>query len=83
MQRSKTDQEGSGVALYVTSDTSNAIKLYREKVGITRGALFRPIRRGGHIQTSRLTDVSARQIIKKRTAAAGVDGFFSGHSYVK
>ena len=47
---------------------------------ITRRTLFRPIRRGGHIQTGRLTDVSARQIIKKRAADAGVDRFISGHS---
>jgi site-specific recombinase XerD len=80
VQRSKTDQQGAGVALYVTSDTRKAISQYREKAGITRGALFRPIRRGGHIQTSRLTDVSARKIIKKRAADAGVDGFISGHS---
>ncbi len=80
VQRSKTDQQGAGVALYVTSDTRNAISRYREKAGITRGALFRPIRRGGHIQNSRLTDVSARQIIKRRAADAGVDGFISGHS---
>lgn len=78
--RSKTDQQGSGVALYVTSDTRSAITRYREKAGITRGALFRQIRRGGHIQTGRLSDVSARQIIKKRAADAGVDGFISGHS---
>lgn len=80
VQRSKTDQEGSSVALYVTSDTSNAITLYREKAEITHGTLFRPIRLGGHIQTSRLTDVSARQIIKKRAADAGVDVFILGHS---
>ena len=80
VQRSKTDQQGTGVALYVTNDTRNAISRYREKAGITRGALFRPIRRGGHIQNSRLTDVSARQIIKRRAADAGVDGFISGHS---
>ncbi len=80
VQRSKTDQQGEGVALYVTSDTRNAISKYREKAGITRGALFRPIRRGGHIQTSRLTDVSARMIIKRRAADAGVNGFISGHS---
>ena len=80
VQRSKTDQQGTGVALYVTSDTRKAIKRYQEKAGITRGALFRPIRRGGHIQTNRLTDVSARWIIKKRAADAGVDGFISGHS---
>ncbi len=80
VQRSKTDQEGSGVALYVTSDTRKAIKLYRDKTEIHRGALFRPIRRGDHIQSGRLTDVSARRIIKQRAAAAGVDGFISGHS---
>lgn len=80
VQKSKTDQQGEGVALYVTSDTRNAISKYREKAEITRGALFRHIRRGGHIQTSRLTDVSARWIIKKRAADAGVDGFISGHS---
>ena len=80
VQRSKTDQEGIGVALYVTSGTRDVITVYREKAGITEGALFRPIRRGGHIQTSRLTDVSARMIIKKRSAAARVDGFISGHS---
>ncbi len=80
VQRSKTDQQGTGVALYVTSDTRNAITLYREKAGIKRGALFRPIRRGGHIQNSRLADVSARQIIKIRAANVGVDGFISGHS---
>lgn len=80
VQKSKTDQQGTGVALYVTSDTRNAISKYREEAGITRGALFRPIRRGGHIQKSRLTDVSARTIIKKRAADAGVNGFISGHS---
>ncbi|MYF98876.1 tyrosine-type recombinase/integrase [Candidatus Poribacteria bacterium] len=80
VERSKTDQEGSGVALYVTSDTRKVIRRYREKSGITRGALFRPVRRGDHIQPGRLTDVSARRIIKQRAANAGVDGFISGHS---
>ena len=38
------------------------------------------MRRGDHIQSGRLTDVSARRIIKRRAADAGVDGFISGHS---
>lgn len=42
--------------------------------------MFRAIRRGGHIQKKRLTDVSARKIIKKRAEEAGVNGFISGHS---
>ena len=80
VQKSKTDQQGEGTALYVTSDTRNAISKYRENAGIGRGALFRHIRRGGHIQRSRLTDVSARMIIKKRTADASVKGFISAYS---
>ena len=47
---------------------------------ITRGAVFRHIRRGGHVQSDRLTTVSARRIIQKRAHAAGVEGFISGHS---
>ena len=65
VERSKTDQQGEGVALYVTSDTRKAISQYKEKAGIHDGALFRPVRRGGHIQAGRLTDVSTRQIVKK------------------
>ena len=80
VQRSKTDQQGTGVTLYVTSRTRKAISQYQEKTGIHRGALFRSCRRGDHIQPGRLTDVSARRIIKKRAADAGVDGFISGHS---
>ena len=53
---------------------------YRETAGISRGALFRHIRRGDNIQPTRLHPHSARRIIKKRAADAGVDGFISGHS---
>ena len=34
VQRSKTDQQGEGVALYVTSDTRNTISKYKEKAVI-------------------------------------------------
>ena len=37
-------------------------------------------RSGDHIQPTRLHPHSARRIIKKRAADAGVDGFISGHS---
>ena len=53
---------------------------YREKAGIIRGAVFRQVRRGDNIQSQRLKPNSAREIIKKRADAAGVDGFISGHS---
>ena len=80
VRTSKTDQEGHGTVLYVTSDTRRVINRYKKRAEITRGALFRRIRRGDHIQKSRLTSRGARNIIKKRATDAGVDGFISGHS---
>ena len=66
LQTSKTDQEGTGESLYVCDATRNVLKRYWERAGITRGALFRHIRRGDHIQSQRLTPHSARRIIQKR-----------------
>lgn len=80
LQASKTDQEGTGEILYVCENTRRVLKQYCEQAGITRGAVFRHIRRGGHVQSQRLTTVSARRIIQKRARAAGVEGFISGHS---
>ena len=80
LQSSKTDQEGTGETLYICDATRNVLTQYRESAGITRGAVFRHIRRGNHIQPTRLNPHSARRIIKKRAADAGVDGFISGHS---
>ena len=80
IQSSKTDQEGTGESLYVCDATRNVLKRYWERAGITRGALFRHIRRGDHIQAQRLTPHSARRIIQKRSQDAGVEGFISGHS---
>ena len=80
LRSSKTDQEGTGETLYVCEKTRELLKQYREQAEITRGAVFRHIRRGGHVQSDRLTTVSARRIIQKRAHAAGVEGFISGHS---
>ena len=80
VRASKTDQEGEGETLYVCEATRNVLTQYRETAGITRGALFRHIRRGDNIQPTRLHPHSARRIIKKRAADAGVEGFISGHS---
>ena len=80
VRASKTDQEGTGETLYVCDATRNVLKRYWERAGITRGSLFRHIRRGDHIQPQRLNPHSARHIIQKRAADAGVEGFISGHS---
>ena len=45
------------------------------------GALFRPIRRGGKVQSERLTDRSVANIVKAHAARVGLDpSSFSGHS---
>ena len=80
VQASKNDQEGTGESLYVCDATRNVLNQYRERADITRDALFRHIRRGDHIQPTRLHPHSARRIIQKRANAAGVEGFISGHS---
>ena len=80
LRASKTDQEGTGESLYICENTRQILKQYCEQSRITRGAVFRHIRRGGHVQSQRLTTVSARRIIQKRARAVGVEGFISGHS---
>ena len=80
LRSSKSDQEGTGESLYVCDTTRDVLDRYRERADITDGAVFRHIRRGNHIQPTRLHPHSARRIIKKRAANAGVDGFISGHS---
>ena len=77
---SKTDPEGRGENLYICDQTRRVLKQYRKMGDISGGALFRRIRRGDHIHNERLTAHSARRIIKKRAADAGVEGFISGHS---
>ncbi len=80
LRSSKSDQEGSGESLYVCDATRDVLDRYRERADITDGAVFRHIRRGDNIQPNRITAHSARRIIKKRAADAGVKGFISGHS---
>ena len=80
VRASKTDQDGVSESLYVCDATRNVLNQYRQRANITRGALFRRIRRGDNIKPTRLNPHSARCIIKKRAADAGVEGFISGHS---
>ena len=80
VKSSKTDQEGVGETLYVTSDTRRVINRYIAKAGIEGGALFRSVRRGDHVQVGRLTARSARRQITYWAELAGVEGFISGHS---
>ena len=80
VRSSKTDQEGDGAALYIGNPTHQAIQTYREAAGMNEGALFRRIRRDGHITDDRLTVRGARNAIKHWTTEVGMKGSISGHS---
>ena len=80
IRKSKADQEGKGVSLYVCEETRDIIYRYREAGKIERGALFRWIRAGDNVTSGRLTTRSAQRIIKARAKKAGYDGMISSHS---
>ena len=79
IRRSKTDQEGEGVNLFVCDETFDLLRRYLDLTKLTEGALFRRIFKSGKVG-ARLTSRSARQIIKDRASEAGLHGFISGHS---
>ena len=68
------------MTLYIGAPTREVIRRYCESADITHGALFRRIRRGGHITDGRLTVDGVRKIIKRRAREAGLEGNISGHS---
>ena len=72
VRSSKTDQEGVGETLYVTSDTRRIINRYRAKAGIEGGALFRRVVRGDHVQVGRLTARSADNLLGRVGGCRGL-----------
>ena len=70
----------AGAALYIGDPTRRVIRRYCRRTGIESGALFRRIRRGGHMTDDRLTVRGARDAITRWAAEAGIEGFISGHS---
>ena len=80
VRRSKTDQEGQGAALFVSPKTLATLKRWLQAAGITTGAVFRRVRKGGKVGSEAITPRAIRTIIKTRAAAAGIAGRISGHS---
>ena len=75
----KTDQEGKGRTLYLGHLTMTRIRDWLDKAGISEGALFRRVYKGGKVG-GRISTRSLRTIIQARARAAGVAGRVSGHS---
>lgn len=85
IHRAKTDQEGRGsVIAIVRGEVAcpvEAVRAWLQAAQISEGAIFRPVRRGGHVQADRLTDRSVANIIKAHAERVGLDpNLFSGHS---
>jgi site-specific recombinase XerD len=85
IRRGKTDQEGRGAVIAIVPGEVAcpvaALRAWLEAAEITEGPLFRPIRRGGHVQANRLTDRSVANIVKAHAKRVGLDPvLFSGHS---
>jgi site-specific recombinase XerC len=67
IRRAKTDQEGAGAKIAIVRGSLAcpvaALRAWRNAAGITTGAVFRSVRKGGRVG-ARLTDRSVAEIIK-------------------
>jgi site-specific recombinase XerD len=87
LRRSKTDQEGQGMrkAIHYGDNAATcpvrALQAWLEGAGITTGAIFRKVNKGGNAEAWRLTDKSVALIIKRAAESVGLDASsYSGHS---
>jgi len=86
VRRSKTDQEGFGMekAIFAESDPRYSPPLLLRRwlalAHINEGPIFRRIRRGGHVQPTRLTDQVVMVAVKRAAARAGILLDLSAHS---
>jgi integrase len=86
LRRSKTDQDGQGRKIGIPHGRSRhcpvrALETWLQVAEIAGGPIYRPIAKGGHIASTRLTGHAICHIIRNRAAAAGIDPLgYSGHS---
>lgn len=79
---SKTNQAGADLpdnAKPVIGAAGAALEAWLAAAGIGDGAIFRRVRRGGHVGEA-LSDAAVRKIVRQRCEAAGLEGDFSAHS---
>lgn len=87
LRRSKSDQEGAGAVLGIhyggeaQTCPVRALRSWLLESGITSGALFRGITKGGKLAKRPLSPRTVARIVKARAEAAGLDPrAYSGHS---
>lgn len=82
LAHSKTNQAGIDAPENhkpVLGAAAQALSAWLAASGIGEGAIFRRIRKGGHLGEP-LTPPAVRNIVRERCELAGVDGDFSAHS---
>ena len=85
IRRSKTDQERAGATVAIVRGTVAcpvaAVKEWLAATGITEGAIFRRVNKGGNVLPDRLTAQSVSLIVKAHAKRAGLDPrSFAAHS---
>ena len=86
IRRSKTDQEGQGMvkAIFATDDPGCSptllLRRWLDAAAISEGAIFRRIRKGGHIEKLRLDGQSVGLAVQRAAAAAGLGMELTAHS---
>lgn len=82
LAHSKTNQSGLDAPENhkpITGRAAHALRAWLAAADIREGAMFRRIRKGGHVGEP-LTPAAVRDIVRQRCALAGVEGDFSAHS---
>jgi site-specific recombinase XerD len=82
---SKTDQEGAGQVVGIARGMNlcpvAALQAWLSAASITYGPAFRSVTRHGHVEPDRLTDQVVAMVVKRYSAAAGLDpAKYSWHS---
>ena len=86
LRRSKTDQEGETKTIgvpYGSHPATCPVRAWRAWLaasGLDTGPAFRAVDRHGRMRSTRLSDRAVADMVKRRAAAAGLDGLFAGHS---
>lgn len=82
LAHSKTNQSGVDTPdnhKPITGMAAHALTHWLTASQITEGAIFRSVRRGGHVGIA-LSPAAVRKIVLERCAQAGVEGDYSAHS---
>lgn len=72
LRRSKSDPNGLGAVVFLSNRTMAQVQDWQEAADIADGPLFRKVSRSGRVGAERLTERSARRILKTRAALVGV-----------